>query len=90
MYSPSGRFDPVGPRSYARNRARVVRGCFRRQLERDRDEVFVVNGHPTTRIGLMVLLGDADLRVVGESGDGEEVLRILEGERPDLWTGVAE
>ena len=46
--------------------------------------VLVVDGHPTMRLGLVVLLGDAGMHVVGETGDGEEALRIVGEERPDL------
>lgn len=46
--------------------------------------VIVVDGHPVMRLGLVVLLGEAGMHVVSETGDGEEALRIVGEERSDL------
>ena len=46
--------------------------------------VVVADGHPTMRLGLKGLLLLTDVRVVGEAGDGEEVLRLVESLQPDL------
>lgn len=47
-------------------------------------EVVIVDGHPTMRLGLKGLLLATDVRVVGETGDGEEALRLVREARPDL------
>lgn len=47
--------------------------------------VFIVDRHPMMRFGIKTFLGAADdIRVVGESGDGEEALGLIEAARPDL------
>jgi CheY-like chemotaxis protein len=47
-------------------------------------EVVIVDGHPTMRLGLKGLLLATDVRVVGETGDGEEALRLVREARPEL------
>lgn len=47
--------------------------------------VFLVDDHPTLRIGLRALLGQAlDIVVVGEANNGQEALRQLEILQPDV------
>ena len=47
--------------------------------------VLLVDGHPAMRLGIQELLSVAgDMRVVGEMGDGEEALRLVNELRPDL------
>lgn len=47
--------------------------------------VVIADGHPATRFGIKQLLDTATgVRVVGESGDGAEALRLVEEARPDL------
>jgi DNA-binding NarL/FixJ family response regulator len=46
--------------------------------------VFLVDGHPATRLGLKNLLDANGIRVVGESGDGDEALLLVEEMRPDV------
>lgn len=46
--------------------------------------VVIADGHPVTRVGLRELLDDAGVRVVGECGNGEQVLRLTREARPDL------
>ena len=44
----------------------------------------MVDGHPAMRLGIQELLSVAgDMRVVGEMGDGEEALRIVNELRRD-------
>ncbi len=48
-------------------------------------KIVVVDGHPAMRLGLKGLLGFAgDMWVVGETGDGEEALRLVDDLRPHL------
>jgi len=47
--------------------------------------VLLADDHPTTRLGLRVLLARApDVEVVGEAGDGEQALALLETLQPDV------
>ncbi|MFC0622726.1 response regulator [Kribbella deserti] len=47
--------------------------------------VVVVDDHPVVRSGLIGMLGVTDdIEVVGEAGDGEEALAVVETTRPDL------
>lgn len=47
--------------------------------------VLIADDHPVLRSGLRVLLAaDPDLEVVGETGTGEETLRLAEELRPDV------
>lgn len=47
--------------------------------------IVLVDDHPVYRDGLGVLLGSiGDFEVVGVAGDGEEALRVVEAERPDV------
>lgn len=46
--------------------------------------IVVADGHPAMRLGLRGLLDGAGMRVVGESGEGGEVMRLVEQECPDL------
>ena len=46
--------------------------------------VFLVDGHPASRLGLKNLLDANDMRVVGEARDGEEILLLVEEMRPAL------
>lgn len=44
----------------------------------------VADGHCATRLGVRHVLSPGDIRIVGETGEGEEVLRLIEELRPDL------
>lgn len=47
--------------------------------------VFLADDHPPLRLGLRVLLEQcADIRVIGESGDGQNALAQIENLRPDI------
>ncbi|WP_328995653.1 response regulator transcription factor [Kribbella sp. NBC_01245] len=47
--------------------------------------VVVVDDHPVVRSGLIGMLGVTDdIEVVGEAGDGEEALAVVENTRPDV------
>ena len=47
--------------------------------------VLIVDDHPVVRDGLRGMLsGEADLEVVGEAGDGAEVLATVDALRPDV------
>jgi DNA-binding NarL/FixJ family response regulator len=47
--------------------------------------VFLADDHPPLRMGLRVLLEQAqDMRVIGESGDGHDALAQIENLRPDI------
>lgn len=47
-------------------------------------KVVIADGHPTMRLGLRGLLASAEMTVVGETGDGDEALRLARERRPDL------
>jgi NarL family two-component system response regulator LiaR len=47
-------------------------------------KVIVADNHPAICSGLREMLLRTDMRVVGEAGDGEEVLRLVEELRPGL------
>jgi DNA-binding NarL/FixJ family response regulator len=47
-------------------------------------KILVADGHPTMRLGLKGLLLATEARVVGESGSGEETVKLAEETRPDL------
>ena len=47
-------------------------------------DVVIADGHPTMRLGLKGLLRTTEIRVVGETGDGDEALRLARERRPDL------
>lgn len=49
-------------------------------------KVIVADGHPTVRLGLNGLLIANGIQVVGESEDGEEILKMSEDLAPDLVT----
>lgn len=47
--------------------------------------IVIVDDSPVVRMGLRALVDtEADLRVVGEAGDGEEALRVVRRESPDV------
>jgi len=47
--------------------------------------VLLVDDHPALRVGLRVLLDQADdIKVIGEAGDTEEALREIAGQQPDV------
>ena len=47
--------------------------------------VLVVDDHPVVRSGLIGMLAVTDdIEVVGEAGDGEEALALVESTRPDV------
>ena len=47
--------------------------------------ILIADDHAVVRSGLRALLGaDPDLEFVGEAGDGEEALRLVETLRPDI------
>jgi two-component system, NarL family, response regulator DevR len=46
--------------------------------------VVIADGHPTMRLGLKGLLLMTEMRVVGETGDGEEALHLVKELRPGL------
>jgi len=47
--------------------------------------ILLVDDHPALRVGLRVLLDQADdIQVVGEAGDTEEALREIAGQQPDV------
>lgn len=46
--------------------------------------VVVADGHPIMRLGIKALLLPTEMHVVGETGDGEEALRLTEELAPDL------
>ena len=47
--------------------------------------VLVVDDDPLVRAGLVMMLGGApDLRVVGEAGDGTQVLPMVDRHGPDV------
>ena len=47
--------------------------------------VLVVDDDPLVRAGLVMMLGGApDLRVVGEAGDGTQVLAMVDRHAPDV------
>jgi two-component system cell cycle sensor histidine kinase/response regulator CckA len=48
-------------------------------------QIIIADDHPIIRKGIKKILEeDPDLKVVGEAGDGQEVLELLEKARPDL------
>jgi DNA-binding NarL/FixJ family response regulator len=48
-------------------------------------KVIIADDHKIFKQGLLKLLQSAeDIEVIGESGDGREVLNLIEGKRPDL------
>jgi DNA-binding NarL/FixJ family response regulator len=47
-------------------------------------KVVIADGHPTMRLGLRGLLFTTEMRVVGETGDGEEAIRLARERHPDL------
>ena len=47
-------------------------------------DVVIADGHPTMRLGLKGLLRTTEVRVVGETGDGGEALRLARERHPDL------
>jgi len=47
-------------------------------------KVVIADGHPTMRLGLKGLLLSTEMRVVGETGDGGEALRLARERQPDL------
>jgi DNA-binding NarL/FixJ family response regulator len=46
--------------------------------------VFLVVSNPVLRLGLRILLGAANMRVIGEVAGGDEVLLLVEAARVDL------
>ncbi len=46
-------------------------------------KVFVVDANPVMRLGIRTLLSAASIRVLGESGDGDEALLLVEDLCPD-------
>lgn len=47
--------------------------------------IVVADGHPTMRLGISCVLGAADdMSIVGETGEGGEILGLVEQERPCL------
>ena len=51
----------------------------------DRIRLLVADDHPMLREGLVAVLGtQPDFEVIGEASDGEEVVRLAEGLRPDV------
>lgn len=57
----------------------------REEEEARKTEVLIVDGHPTTRLGLRHLFGpEQDMQVVGECATGVDALSSLERTRPDL------
>lgn len=51
----------------------------------ERIRVLLADDHPATRLGLRVLLEQAaDVAVVGEAGDGEQALTLLEALQPNV------
>ena len=66
-------------RCYARYCIQQIGRCLRSI------KILIIDDHPTMRLGIKVLLNRTeDMYVVGESGDGEEALRIVKEEEPDL------
>jgi DNA-binding NarL/FixJ family response regulator len=47
-------------------------------------QVLVADDHEVVRKGLQTLLSDADITIVGESGTGEETLRLAKQHNPDV------
>ena len=47
-------------------------------------KIVLVDGHPAMRLGLKDLLNANGMWVAGESGNGDEALRLVEEMRPDL------
>jgi DNA-binding NarL/FixJ family response regulator len=52
--------------------------------EMDEIRVLLVDDHPTLRVGLGVLLEQAGISVIGETGSGREALEQIEARRPDV------
>ena len=51
----------------------------------NRYQIIIADDHPIIRKGIKKILDeDPDLEVVGEAGDGQEVLELLEKAQPDL------
>ncbi|MDQ8039577.1 MAG: UvrY/SirA/GacA family response regulator transcription factor [Rickettsiella sp.] len=47
--------------------------------------VVLVDDHELVRTGMKRLLGDApDIKVIGEAGDGEEAIKLIERTKPDV------
>lgn len=79
MYAFEDRFSSEFQRNVVL-RVAEVRGKWRLASPR----VVLVDGHPAVRLGLKDLMNANDIRVVGESGDGDEAVRLVEEMRPDI------
>ena len=79
MYAREDRFAS-GFRKSVVLRIAEVRGKWRVTLPR----IVLVDGHPAMRLGLKDLLNANGMWVAGESGNGDEALRLVEEMRPDL------
>ncbi len=54
-------------------------------MQTDRIRVFIVDDHPTMRVGLKAMIdAEDDLLTVGEAGNGEEALQLMPHASPDV------
>ncbi|MBE0643179.1 MAG: response regulator transcription factor [Bacteroidetes bacterium] len=53
--------------------------------DNSRISVVIADDHPIVRAGLRLMIDKAaDIRILGEAGDGEEALEMIEAQRPDV------
>lgn len=62
-----------------------IQGNFHSGIELETTRVILADDHPKVRAGIRNLLEKApDIEIIGEAGDGEEALRLVEDLSPDV------